>query len=289
MTAELIRLSGGNPFALEELARAVVESGWIDVATGAPPERRLRHGPLDPRRVDSRPLQQARSGRSGDVIRWAAVIGEQFDVRLVAAAADIGEDEALSALAQLCRGRAWSSRMRPIRPATASRSGTPSCTRRWSRSGWSPSAPGATRPCLRAAERLVAEGHGLSAAEMARHAVAAGDRRRIVVLSRAAAADGPTRSAPSRRRLRTSSWRSRAGTPRTASSSAPSSCSSAGGCGHGSRGATSARWNSWSGPARPPSRWATAATAAVALALLADARFEFGQREQALARLGARP
>ena len=88
--AELIRLSGGNPFALEELAQAVVDSGWVDPETG----RRQSEAAVDVpwTLADSIRARSSRlAGSERELLRWAAVIGEQFDIRLLAAAARSGQ------------------------------------------------------------------------------------------------------------------------------------------------------------------------------------------------------
>lgn len=76
---ELIRLAGGNPFALEELTRAALESGWLDPATG----RRRGTGPAElPWSIaDSiRARAAALPAPQRDVLSWAAVLGERFDL-----------------------------------------------------------------------------------------------------------------------------------------------------------------------------------------------------------------
>ncbi len=183
--AELIRLSGGNPFALEELARAVVESGWIDPATGSRQSDesvavpwtlaesiRVRSSRLDP--------------RVGDVLRWCAVIGEQFDVRLVAAAAEITADAALDALSACVEaglvvedpsdrlGNRFTFRHALVHEALVQERLVAERIRRHA-------------AVIRAAERMAAEGLDVPPAELARHAIAAGDRRRIVTYCQAAA------------------------------------------------------------------------------------------------------
>ena len=61
---ELLRLSAGNPFALEELAAAALESGWIDAGLGSARWARGRSSSLDPRRVDPGARRPPGSGPS---------------------------------------------------------------------------------------------------------------------------------------------------------------------------------------------------------------------------------
>ena len=87
VAAELMRLAAGNPFALQELAVAALESGWIDAASGggrAPG----RAASLDPGRVDPGPRRRP-GAPERELIAWAAAIGERFDLRLLSAGADL--------------------------------------------------------------------------------------------------------------------------------------------------------------------------------------------------------
>ena len=100
VAAELMRLAAGNPFALQELAAAALESGWIDAATG----RRAGTGPVQLPWT----LAESIQGRAAalepperELIAWAAAIGERFDLRLLSASADLPPDRALDLLASL--------------------------------------------------------------------------------------------------------------------------------------------------------------------------------------------
>jgi class 3 adenylate cyclase/DNA-binding CsgD family transcriptional regulator/tetratricopeptide (TPR) repeat protein len=185
VATELIRLSGGNPFALEELARAVVDSGWIDLETGA---RRSEVAVAVPWTLAE--SIRARSSRLAEpereLIRWAAVIGERFDVRLLAAAAEVDQDAALAGLAGCvaaglvvedaadASGNRFAFRHALVHEALVQERLVAERARRHA-------------AVLAAAERLADEGVEISSAELARHAVGAGDRRRTVVHSAAAA------------------------------------------------------------------------------------------------------
>ena len=118
----------------------------------------------------------------------AAVIGEQFDVRLLAAAAGMDRWAALSALAGGVAGvlhedgtdpsgNRFAVRYPFVHEAIAQERLVAECVRRHI-------------AMLEAAERMRDHGLEVSATELARHAVAAGDRRWIVAYSQAAAAEG---------------------------------------------------------------------------------------------------
>ena len=86
VAAELLRLAAGNPFALQELAAAALESGWIDAASG----RRAGAGQVQLPWTLAESIQ-ARAALLGpaerELIAWAAAIGERFDLRLLSAGA----------------------------------------------------------------------------------------------------------------------------------------------------------------------------------------------------------
>ncbi len=185
--AELLRLSGGNPFALEELTRAAVDSGWIDAASG----RRQGTGSV------SLPWTLAESIRARsshlpspvrELIAWAAAIGERFDLRLLAGAADVAPEEAVAGLSALAaaglivedagdpEGSVFSFRHALVHEAL-------------SQEGFSAQRRSRHARILAVAEDLAGRGAlEISAAELAGHAVAAGDRERGLALSRTAAA-----------------------------------------------------------------------------------------------------
>jgi DNA-binding CsgD family transcriptional regulator len=99
--AELLRLAGGNPFVLEELVGAAVEAGRLDPSSG-----RWAGGgvPLPwtlTELFDSR-LRRL-SPNEGELLAWAAVVGERFNLALVARAFGLAELEAERLAAALCR------------------------------------------------------------------------------------------------------------------------------------------------------------------------------------------
>ena len=89
----LFRESGGNPFYLQELARAG-EPGGDDVG---------RTLPGVPRSVQAALARElaALAGRPRRVLEGAAVAGDPFELELAAVAADVGEGAALAALDEL--------------------------------------------------------------------------------------------------------------------------------------------------------------------------------------------
>jgi DNA-binding CsgD family transcriptional regulator len=98
--ALIAHLSGGNPFFVEELVREAVEAGRLDPASG----RLLGEGGLGlPRTAQELLVARARRLDPSDqeLLRWAAVIGERLDPRLLAGAAGLAEEEALDALGRL--------------------------------------------------------------------------------------------------------------------------------------------------------------------------------------------
>ncbi len=278
--AELIRLSGGNPFALEELARAVVDSGWIDPATGV---RQTESSLTVPWTLAE--SIRARSSRLApaevDVIRWAAVIGEQFDVRLLSAAAGLDETAVLSALAAGMAaglvvedasdptGNRFAFRHALVHEALMQERLLAERARRHS-------------AVVEAAERLAGEGMDISPVEFARHAFAAGDRRRVVRYGRAAAHAayevGAVEEAVEHLEVALARWDPDDGEPMRVDLLLE--------CGR--LRARLSRGDERAVELLERARDAALdlgneATAAFALALLADARFECGQREQALA------
>ncbi len=96
LRARLYRDSGGNPFYLEQLARAAGRGDLAPAADSSP-----RHGV--PRAVTESIADEV-SGlaeRSRLVLRGAAVAGDPFEPELAAAAADVPEPQALEALDEL--------------------------------------------------------------------------------------------------------------------------------------------------------------------------------------------
>jgi DNA-binding CsgD family transcriptional regulator/tetratricopeptide (TPR) repeat protein len=186
VATELLRLSGGNPFALQELAAAALESGWIGLASG----RRHGIGQVQLPWTLTESIQ-ARAARldplERELIAWAAAIGERFDLRLLSASAGLDEDEVLERLAILAaaglvaedpadaEGNAFAFRHALVHEAL-SREGPPAQRKR------------RHRAILDAAEKLSHQGAlDVSSAQLARHAVGAGSRERAIGYSRAAA------------------------------------------------------------------------------------------------------
>ncbi len=185
--AELLRLAGGNPFALEELARAAVESGWLDPTTG----RRRGTGAVELpwTLADSIRARAARlAPEEREMLSWAAAIGERFDLRLLASASGASREEVVRAMAGLAdaglvveppddpSGQRLAFRHALVHEALG-------------QEGLAPLRQGRHARILEAAEALVGEGAiDMSAAGLARQALAAGDRERALRHSRAAAA-----------------------------------------------------------------------------------------------------
>ena len=186
VAAELLRLAAGNPFALQELAAAALQSGWIEPGSG----RRAGTGAVAlpwtlAESIQARAAALAEPER--ELLAWAAAIGERFDLRLIAAAAGRSQDEALASLERLAeaglvaedpadpQGNAFAFRHALVHEAL-------------SREGLSAQRRRRHQRLLEAADELVEAGSlDVSEAELARHALAAGDRERALVHSRAAA------------------------------------------------------------------------------------------------------
>jgi DNA-binding CsgD family transcriptional regulator len=94
---ELYRLSGGNPFYLEELTRTVGIGQEPAAATNGAGRVEV------PDRVAAALARELNSLQrtDGELARGAAVAGESFEPELAAAAAGIGESEALAAIDEL--------------------------------------------------------------------------------------------------------------------------------------------------------------------------------------------
>jgi DNA-binding CsgD family transcriptional regulator/tetratricopeptide (TPR) repeat protein len=187
VATELLRLSAGNPFAIEELAAAAVESGWIDVGSG----RRAGVGPmaLPWSLAESIQARAARLGsREREVIAWAAAIGERFDLRLITAASGLDGGQVLAALETLAgAGLVTEDPADPAGNLFAFRHAL--VHEALSREGLAAQRRGRHEAILDAGERLTARGAlEISSAELARHALAAGDRERAMAHGRAAAA-----------------------------------------------------------------------------------------------------
>ena len=182
--AELVRLAGGNPFALEELTRAAADSGWLHRPEG--------HGPGEPLALPFTLTEsiRARAGRldeeARELLRWAAVVGERFDARLLGAVADLSEGETLSRLERCiaaglvaedpadASGYGFAFRHALVREALSQEGLAARRRLRHSR-------------VLEVGEALAAEGVPISAAELAGHALAAGDPGRTITHSKEAA------------------------------------------------------------------------------------------------------
>jgi DNA-binding CsgD family transcriptional regulator len=91
--------SAGNPFLIEELTRAAVEAGQLDLATG-----HWRGGtPEIPWSVRDMVTARARrmSEEDQELLRWAAVAGERFALEPLAAAAGVSISDTIAAFARL--------------------------------------------------------------------------------------------------------------------------------------------------------------------------------------------
>jgi DNA-binding CsgD family transcriptional regulator len=100
-SAEILRLSGGNPFYLEQLAREWQASGGFESAVSGGGER-----PDVPSQVSAaidRELGRL-DERAALLLRGAAIVGEGFDPDLAGLAADLSPDLALTALDALLAG-----------------------------------------------------------------------------------------------------------------------------------------------------------------------------------------
>ncbi len=186
VTQELLRLAEGNPFALEELARAAVESGWFDPHTGS----REDVGPVAlPWTLAESIVARAAAldAETREVLAWAVALGDRIDALLLREAAEMDELEAgvrLDALAEA-----------GFLVALAADDGAINMAFRHalvlealSREGGALRRRARHARILAAAESLAAQGRlRMPAAELARHALAAGDRARALVHSRSAA------------------------------------------------------------------------------------------------------
>ncbi len=98
--AAILTMSGGVPFVVEEVVRDAVEAGRLDPDSGGWRGDVTLHPP-----ASVRALLLARAGgldeADRELLRWAAVIGDRVDVRLLEAVGDVDEDAALAALARL--------------------------------------------------------------------------------------------------------------------------------------------------------------------------------------------
>jgi len=98
--AAIAAMSGGNPFAVEELVRAAVEEGRLDPASG-----RWRAGGRARLPQTVREMLLARVRRLGpsdrELLIWAATAGESCDVRLLVAVSGSSESQVLAGLERL--------------------------------------------------------------------------------------------------------------------------------------------------------------------------------------------
>ncbi len=92
-------MSGGVPFVVEELVREAVAAGDLDPQSG----RWAGGRPRVPWTVQEMALAPVRRlpERDGELVRWAAVLGERFDLRLLAAASGTPEAEVIEALGRM--------------------------------------------------------------------------------------------------------------------------------------------------------------------------------------------
>jgi len=174
--AAACRMSGGNPFAVEEFVRDAVDAGRLDPESG----QWNVAGPLRlPRSVQEMLLTRVRRLAVDDqeLLRWAAVVGERLDLRLLAAASGRDEGWTLSALARLHEaglvvedasepsGLRFTFRHALTREAVLAQLLTAERRRRHAR-------------VLEAAEALYSDAPDAPLEELASHALAAGDRVR---------------------------------------------------------------------------------------------------------------
>ena len=99
-TETVFSMSGGVPFFVEEIVREAVTSGQLDPSSGAWRAGGALHLP---RTVSDLLLARARRLAEEDrgLLRWAAVIGERIDVRLLLDVSDLGEELTLTCLTRL--------------------------------------------------------------------------------------------------------------------------------------------------------------------------------------------
>ena len=98
--AMVARASGGNPFVVEELVRDAVAEERLELLEG----RWSLDEPIAlPGTVQEMLLRRVRALDRGDreLLRWAAVLGERFDVELLAPASGLTGEAALDALGRL--------------------------------------------------------------------------------------------------------------------------------------------------------------------------------------------
>ncbi len=188
VTAELLRLAGGNPFAVEELARAAVESGWLDRTSG---RRQGTSAVALPWTLAEsiRARAAALPPEERELLAWAGAIGRRFDAHLLARSSARDIDAVLDGLDALTSaglvaeipddpsGGAFAFRHALVHEALA-------------REGLAARRRERHEAILLAAEAMADEGAApLSPAELARHAMAAGDRERTLAHSREAVAE----------------------------------------------------------------------------------------------------
>ncbi len=178
--AAIIGMSGGVPFVVEEVVRDAVERGRLDLDGTWRGELAL-HPPASVRGLllaSAAELDQA----DRELLRWAAVIGDRLDVQLLAAVTEVGEDAVLAALARLrdagllvedpidASGLNLSFRHALTREAVLDELLTAERRRRHAR-------------VLDVAEARYGDAPDAPLAELAGHALAAGDRDRGVAYS----------------------------------------------------------------------------------------------------------
>ena len=233
--AELLRLSGGNPFALEELARAAVDSGWLDPATG----RRRGTGAVELPWTLAESIRARAARLAPRRARDAALGGRcRRALRHPPAGARRGRRDGGSAAGHGAAGRGRDGRRgrRRTPPASASPFATPWSTRRSSQEGLAAQRAGSPRPHPRGRRGARRRGDARAVrrpswpATRWRPATGRGRWR-----TRARRPPTPRRSAPSRRRSPTSSGPCRSGPSTTARRCGPSCWCHAGGCARAAR------------------------------------------------------
>ena len=170
------RLSAGNPFAIEEVTRHLLETGHLEPGSG---RWKGERPPTLPWTVQEMLLERVRRVPEGEqeLLRWAAVIGQRLDLRVLAAAAGTSEEDALAALARLNEaglvredssdptGLRFTFRHALTQEAVSSTLLTAERRRRHAR-------------VLKAAEAVYGDAPDAPIEELAGHAIAAGDRVR---------------------------------------------------------------------------------------------------------------
>jgi len=174
--AAIARMSGGNPFVVEELVRHAVQTGHLDAQSG----RWSAEAVIDlPWTVQEMVLERVRqlSDDDQELLRWAAVIGPTIDLALLGHVSGVDEPVLIDALARL--QHAGLVRDDPSDPAGLRTGFRHALIREAILGGLiAPQRRRRHSAVLDSAEAMAAEGRELDLEELAGHAIAAGDRRR---------------------------------------------------------------------------------------------------------------